>query len=119
MVTLKHENPRITVDADGFLNEYEIWNEEVAEVIAEHEGITELNSQKMKIVKFMRQYYSKHHNFPIMGSVCKKIGDNSRDCVAREFTNPMKAWKIAGLPKPPNIFYTSFDQKKYTPNPFY
>jgi hypothetical protein len=31
----------------------------------------------------------------------------------------MKAWKIAGLPKPQNIFFTSFDKKKFIRNPFY
>jgi len=119
MVTLKSKTTKITVDDEGFLSENSIWNEEIAKIIAEHEGIIQLNSEKMKIVSFMRQYYSKHHNFPILGNVCRKIGDNSRDCVAREFTDPMKAWKIAGLPKPPNIFFTSFDKKKYIPNPFY
>lgn len=119
MVTLKAEDPRITVDDEGFLNESEKWNEDVAEIIAKHEGISKLNSDKMRIVKFMRQYYEQHHNFPILGNVCKKVGDNSKDCVAREFTDPMKAWKIAGLPKPPNIFFTSFDEKKFSPNPFY
>jgi hypothetical protein len=31
----------------------------------------------------------------------------------------MKAWKIAGLPKPPEVFFTSFDGKNYFANPFY
>ena len=119
MVTLKYGNTRIAVDNEGFLDEKEIWNEEVAKIIAEREGIKPLDGGKLLIVNFMRQYYFKHHNFPILGNVCKKIGAHSKDCVVREFVNPMKAWKIAGLPKPPNIFFTSFDKKKYIPNPFY
>jgi len=119
MVTLKCGNTRIVVDNEGFLNEKEIWNEEVARTIAEHEGVKLLDSEKFRIINFMRQYYFKHHNFPILGNVCKKIGNPSRDCVVQEFVNPMKAWRIAGLPKPPNIFFTSFDKKKYIPNPFY
>ncbi len=119
MVILKAKETKIDVDNEGFLNEYAMWNEDVAKTIAKHEGITQLDSKKMKIVNFMRQYFSKHHNFPILGNVCRTIGDTSKNCVAREFTDPMKAWKIAGLPKPSNIFFTSFDKKKYIANPFY
>jgi len=119
MVTIKSGNTKIIIDEEGFLKEKSNWNEEIAKIIAEHEGIRYLNSDKLKIINFMRKYYDKHHNFPILGYVCRQTGDHSRDCVAREFVDPMKAWKIAGLPKPPNIFFTSFDKKKFTPNPFY
>lgn len=119
MATIKSGNTKILVDDEGFLEENSIWNEEVAKIIAKHEGIKHLNSDKLKIINFLRYYYDKHHNFPILGNVCRKTGAYSRDCVAREFVDPMKAWKIAGLPKPANIFFTSFDKKKFTPNPFY
>ena len=119
MMELESKHIKVVVDDEGFLEESEAWNESVARVIAKHEGVQRLDSEKMKIVSFMRQYYEKHHNFPILGNVCRKIGSRSRDCVTREFIDPMKAWKIAGLPKPPNIFFTSFDNKRFTPNPFY
>ena len=119
MATLKANNSDIHIDEDGFLSAGENWNEDVAKLLAEHEGIHQLDDEKMKIVRFMRDYYFKHHNFPILGNVCKNIGNRSKDCVVREFVNPMKAWKIAGLPKPPSIFFTSFDNKKYAANPFY
>ncbi len=119
MMTLRVNNNDINIDNDGFLSADERWTEDVAKSIANHEGIHHLDENKMKIVHFMREYYLKHHNFPILGNVCKNIGANSRDCVAKEFVNPMKAWKIAGLPKPPSIFFTSFDKKTYSANPFY
>ena len=119
MVTITSENTIGIFDEEGFLEEDSTWNEDVARIIAEREGISCLSGDKLKIINFMRQYYVKHHNFPILGNVCKKTGAHSRDCVALEFVDPMIAWKIAGLPKPPNIFFTSFDKKKFTPNPFY
>lgn len=119
MATITSGNTKIVVDEEGFLEEGSRWNEEIARIIAEHEGISVLTSEKLKIINSMREYYDKHHNFPILRNVCRKAGAFSRDCVAREFVDPMKAWKIAGLPKPPNIFYTSFDKKKFIPNPFY
>jgi len=119
MSTIKSGYTKIIIDEEGFLEQNSIWDEDIAKIIAEHEGIRYLNSDKLKIINFMRQYYKKHHNFPILRKVCRAIGAHSRDCIAREFVDPMKAWKIAGLPKPQNIFFTSFDKKKFIPNPFY
>lgn len=119
MGTLTSGNTQVLVDEEGFLSNIENWDEEIAQTLAEHEGITQLSEEKLKIVRFMRDYYFKNHNFPILGNVCRKIGHKSKNCVKEEFINPMKAWKIAGLPKPPNIFFTTFDNKKYSANPFY
>ena len=110
---------KIDIDAEGFLTAPEVWNEEIAEALAKHEGIDEMNKSKMEIVKFLRQYYEKFSSFPILGYVCKKVHADSRNCIADEFVDPMKAWKIAGLPKPPQVFFTSFDGKHYAANPFY
>ena len=109
----------VEVDQDGFLSKPEDWDEEVAAVLAEQEGIRELNREKMAILVFLREYYQKFSSFPILGYVCKHIHAASRRCVTDEFVDPMKAWKIAGLPKPPQVFFTSFDGKHFAANPFY
>lgn len=36
--------------------------------------------------------------FPILSSVCK-CTEQSGSCIINEFINPMKAWRITGLPK--------------------
>ena len=110
---------QIEVDQDGFLSNLNEWNEEVAAALAAHEGIHFLNKSKMEILNYLRQYFQKNHSFPILRYVCKKISATSADCITKEFIDPMKAWKIAGLPKPPQVFFTSFDGKKYFANPFY
>lgn len=120
MAQLHIGNTHIDLDEDGFLTQPEDWNEEVAKAIAQREGIDDLDQSKLDIVLFLREYYHKHASFPILGYVCKNINADSRSCVTEEFIDPMKAWKIAGLPKPPQIFFTSFDGgKHYTANPFY
>ena len=108
----------IKVDGDGFLVNSEDWNETVAEHLAVREGLDDLSEDKLTIVRFMRDYYKKFTSFPILSYVCKHI-NRSKDCVAREFVDPMKAWKIAGLPKPPGVFFVSFDGEHFRPNPFY
>lgn len=120
MAQLHVGNKHIDLDEDGFLAQTGEWNEEVAKAIAEREGIEVLDQAKLDIVLFLREYYQKHSSFPILGYVCKNIHAESRGCVTEEFIDPMKAWKIAGLPKPPQIFFNSFDGgKNYTANPFY
>ncbi len=61
----------------------------------------------------MRQYFKKFHAFPIFNYVCKNI-HQPRECVSEEFINPMKAWKIAGLPKPEGVYFVSVDSKHET-----
>jgi TusE/DsrC/DsvC family sulfur relay protein len=109
----------LSFDDEGFLEENEQWNEEIAFQIARREGLDSLDSEQLDIIKTLRSHYQKHHNFPILASICKKVGSRWRDCVARDFHNPMIAWKIAGLPKPPNIFFSSFDGEHYVANPNY
>ncbi len=107
------------VDQEGFLCHAEEWNKDIAVALAQHEGIHDLNQTKLDIVHYLREYYLKNHSFPILRYVCKKVHATSSNCVTEEFTDPMKAWKIAGLPKPPQIFFTSFDGKNFFANPFY
>ncbi|MDI6802171.1 MAG: TusE/DsrC/DsvC family sulfur relay protein [Thermodesulfovibrionales bacterium] len=89
----------INVDDDGFLLNFDDWDENVACMIAEREGIQELTKERMDIIKFMREYYKHYISFPILGSVCKNI-HQPKECVSEEFIDPLKAWKIAGLPRP-------------------
>ena len=108
-----------SLDDDGFIVDRTKWDEHIAQKLAKLEGIDHLDQEQLAIIKTMRQHYDRHGSFPILASICKKAGSISRDCVARKFHNPMLAWKIAGLPKPANIFFTSFDGERYVPNPFY
>jgi tRNA 2-thiouridine synthesizing protein E len=110
---------QIEVDDEGFLSNPGQWNEEVATELARREGIDSLSPEKRSILHFLRDYFRKNHSFPILRYVCKKVGAVSANCIPDEFVDPMKAWKIAGLPKPPQVFFTSFDGKRFFANPFY
>lgn len=112
-------NTYVELDKEGFLNRMDEWNEDVALAIAQHEGVTRLSREKMEIVKYLRKHYLKFANFPILKSVCKRVKSSSVNCVSEEFKNPMIAWKIAGLPKPSNVFFNSFDGEEYFSNPVY
>lgn len=113
MTEVKFGNASFTVDDDGFLTNMDDWNEEVAQELAKREEIEHLTEDKMEIVKFMREYYKKFHAFPILNYVCRNI-HQPRECVNEEFINPMKAWKVAGLPKPDGIHFVAVDDKRKT-----
>lgn len=90
---------KIKLDEDGYLENYEDWDEKTACGIAEREGIEELSKERIEVIRFMRDYYEKFKAFPVLGSVCKNV-HQPKDCVNEDFVDPIKAWKIAGLPRP-------------------
>ncbi len=112
MTEISVAGKKITLDEEGFLINKEDWNRDVAHQIAKNEGIEELDDEQMEIIEFMRYYWGKFHAFPILNYVCKNIG-HERECVHHEFVNPMKAWKIAGLPKLDDVHFISFDGKHF------
>jgi len=99
MPVIEHSGIRITLDDDGYLLNYEDWNETIAGALAAQEGVGELTKDKMDILIFMRRYFKEHKFFPIVRFVCKNVGQ-PRECVTEKFIEPVIAWKIAGLPNP-------------------
>jgi TusE/DsrC/DsvC family sulfur relay protein len=97
MPVLEYGAVKVELDDDGFLVNPEAWNEKVAGAIADYQGVPELTKERMDIIRFMREYYRQFNSFPILRSVCRNI-HQPRECVNEEFIDPMKAWKIAGLP---------------------
>jgi TusE/DsrC/DsvC family sulfur relay protein len=103
---------KIALDEDGFLINQDDWNHEVAREIAKQVDIAPLDDEQLEIIEFMRNYYKKFNAFPILNYICKHV-DQPKQCVNNEFINPMKAWKIAGLPKLGGVHFVSVDGKNY------
>ncbi|MCB2217714.1 TusE/DsrC/DsvC family sulfur relay protein [Desulfofustis glycolicus] len=102
----------VTVDDEGFLVNRDDWDEDVARAIAKHLDIPDLDEEQVEIISFMRSYYNKFHAFPILRNVCKQVKQTGA-CVNNEFVDPMKAWKIAGLPKLDGIHFVTVDGVNY------
>jgi len=102
MPTLEYAGIRVDVDEEGYLVNFDDWNEKVACALAEREGILDrcpLTEERMIILKFLRGYYRNFNSFPIVQAVCKNV-HQPKDCLNEQFIDPIQAWKIAGLPKP-------------------
>jgi len=99
MAEIEVGGKKINLDDEGYLINLNDWNDKVACALAEREGVEELTKERMDIIKFMREYYKQFNAFPILRAVCKNI-HQPKDCFSESFIDPVKAWKIAGLPKP-------------------
>jgi TusE/DsrC/DsvC family sulfur relay protein len=111
MPTVDVGGKKVILDDEGYLVSTDDWDDKVARMLAEKEGIGNLTDDRMAILKFMRNYYKEYNYFPILGSVCLHVHQPDK-CVKQEFIHPLKAWKIAGLPKPPDVVlaYLNFGQ---------
>jgi tRNA 2-thiouridine synthesizing protein E len=99
MKAIEYADMKISVDDEGYLVNSDDWNEKVACALAENEGIEELTPDMIEILKFMRDYYARYNIFPILGGVCRNV-HQPKNCVREKFIEPLKAWKLSGLPKP-------------------
>ncbi|MCK5505935.1 MAG: TusE/DsrC/DsvC family sulfur relay protein [Thermodesulfovibrionia bacterium] len=99
MAIIEYGSLKIKVDDDGYLENFDDWSKKAACGLADKEGIEELSNERMEVIMFMRDYYKQFKAFPVLGSVCKNV-HQPKDCVNEDFVDPLKAWKIAGLPKP-------------------
>jgi tRNA 2-thiouridine synthesizing protein E len=101
MPVIEYQGMKVEVDDEGFLVNFDDWNEKVACALAEREGVSKqcpLTEQKMDILKFIREYYKKHQAMPIVRAVCMNV-HQPKNCEYQQFPDPVIASKIAGLPK--------------------
>ena len=60
------------VDEDGFIQEADSWNEEVAQALAESEGIDQLSEAHWKVVHYLRNYFLEFGIAPMIRKLCKE-----------------------------------------------
>jgi tRNA 2-thiouridine synthesizing protein E len=101
MQEIQLEGRAFTVDGEGFLQQPELWDDEVARLFAAHEGIAEMTPDHWAVVRFIREFYLKHGNAPMVRLLCQATNLNLRTIYKLFAAGPAKgACKIAGLPKP-------------------
>lgn len=91
----------IELDADGFMLEPGLWDEEVAAAIARDEGIEEIGEKHWTIVNLIRAYWKEHDLAPPVRLLCKEGGVSVREIYKLFTSGPARgACRVAGLPKP-------------------
>jgi TusE/DsrC/DsvC family sulfur relay protein len=105
MPVVEYDDVKVNIDDDGYLLDMDEWNEKVANALAVREGVGELTKERLAIIRFLRDYYKEYNYFPILNAVCLNV-HLPNECMKQQFIEPLKAWKIAGLPKPNDIVLT-------------
>lgn len=101
MPILEIENREFEVDGDGFLQQPEIWDEEVARLIARHDGIEDMNEKHWAIVKIIRKNWEEKGMAPMVRTICQETGVRLREIYELFPLGPARgACRVAGLPKP-------------------
>ena len=101
MPTLEIENKVFEVDGDGFLSNPEIWNEDIARLIDQFDGIEEMSEKHWAIVNIIRKNYEEKGNAPMIRTICKETGIRLREIYELFPLGPARgACRVAGLPKP-------------------
>jgi TusE/DsrC/DsvC family sulfur relay protein len=91
----------IEIDEDGFIQEPDKWNKDVAEDLAKAEKAYPMGEDHWKLVNYLRDYYLKYEIAPPVRMLVKQTGLDLKKIYALFPGGPAKgACKVAGLPKP-------------------
>ena len=91
----------IEIDEDGFIQEPEKWNNDVAEDLAKTEDAFPMGEDHWKLVNYLRNYFLEYDIAPPIRMLCKATGFNLKYVYELFPGGPAKgACKVAGLPKP-------------------
>jgi TusE/DsrC/DsvC family sulfur relay protein len=93
--------PDLVLDAEGFLQKPEQWNEELAREIARDSGIDELTDRHWAVIRFMRDTYLRTGQAPSIRTLGKESGVPVKELYQLFPKGPAKlAARIGGIPKP-------------------
>jgi TusE/DsrC/DsvC family sulfur relay protein len=101
MPVLQVLDASVEVDAEGFLQKPEQWNEDLALEIARVNGIPDLNVRHWMVIRFMRDTYLRTGTAPTIRTLGKDSGVPIKELYQLFPKGPAKlAAKIGGIPKP-------------------
>jgi len=102
MATLDFDGTSVELNLEGFLVDPNVWNEDLALLLAKkEEGLELLGDQHWAVIRFIRQHYLEHQSAPMVRSICKTVGVPLKTIYELFPSGPAKgACKLAGLPKP-------------------
>ena len=101
MATQEIEYKSLDFDGDGFLSDPNIWNDEVALLIARYDGIEEMNDKHWAIVNIIRKNWEEKGMAPMVRTICQETGVRLREIYELFPLGPARgACRVAGLPKP-------------------
>ena len=90
----------VHVDDEGFMTEYDEWNEDLAKVLATNIGI-DLTDDHLNVIRFLREDFKEQGETATIRRVSTVGGFNTKQLFQLFPKKPAKKMAyIAGLPKP-------------------
>ncbi len=91
----------LEVDESGFIQDFDAWNEQLAQYLADTAGMGPLMPDHWKVLHFLREYYRENELAPAIRLLCRETRLTLRVIYQLFPAGPARgACKIAGLPKP-------------------
>ncbi len=101
MPLFEYGSVKVQVDEDGFMENPELWNNEVALALASTEDIADLTENHWKVINYLRDYSKQYGIAPMVRKLCKETGFQLKEIYDMFPSGPAKgACKVAGLAKP-------------------
>jgi len=101
MAQMELAGHKVEVDENGFLQEPEKWNEDIAKAFAEKEGVTELTEEHWKVIHYLRGYYLEYGICPMVRKLTRQTGVGLNRLYELFPQGPAhSACKWAGVPRP-------------------
>jgi tRNA 2-thiouridine synthesizing protein E len=101
MTTRTLAGQSVDVNDEGFFEQPDQWNRDIAVELAREEGIDPLTDQHWQVIDFMRQEYFEKGTGPTVRMLGKTSGVSVKELYQLFPKGPAKiAAKVAGIPKP-------------------
>ncbi len=95
------DTTEVHVDDEGFMTEYDEWNEDLATRLASNIGIDALTDDHWKAIEFLREDYAAQGETPTLRRVSTLAGIPTKQLFELFPKKPAKKMAyVAGLPKP-------------------
>jgi TusE/DsrC/DsvC family sulfur relay protein len=86
-------------DIDGFLMQPDRWDYDLAQRIADAEGMDLLSPKHWEVINYVRGRFFLNGSLPVMRLVCRASGLD-RHKAHKLFGSCRSLWRVAGLPNP-------------------
>jgi TusE/DsrC/DsvC family sulfur relay protein len=101
MPVFEHGRIRVDVDDQGYLLDFDQWNDRIAEALAADEGIAALTDDHWTVIEFLREFQEEKGTAPMIRVLCRGVGMNLQRIYELFPGGPAKcACRVAGLPRP-------------------
>ncbi len=91
----------LLLDTEGFFKDFDDWSEEIFGLLAKEAGLSQIEDQHLRVIRFLREFYSINRRAPLNRQLRQGTGLRLLE-IEKLFPGGIKfgARRLAGLPNP-------------------